>query len=431
MKQIITLTLVLFISFTSFAQKKELKAAKKAIAGTNYSGAITSLKMAKPLLDGAKEKYKIEYYYLLGKAIYATGKDVSKYDATMEAFNTLLKLENNPKAKYSVEANNIILDIKNSIYQDAVADYKRAAVDFKENPELANPLYEEASIKFNKVYEISKHTDTIALFQSARASFYGKKHEKAIEVSNQLLELGFTGAGTQYSATSVVNGATEYFPTKEDMDKKVAMKLFTDPKTSVFESQRGFIHKMIINAYRGLEQNEKALEAVGRAKEESPNDYGLLVDEANVYYAMGNKEMFKSKLEEAIKINDTDASLFFNIGVMKAELGDNKGAIESYKKAIEIDPKYFDAYNNIGAAVLEDAAAIVEEMNNTTNDAKYDQLQKQQEDVYRNAMPYYEKAFQLNNEAISVVQTLMGIYYNLEMDDKAKEMKTIYDSLKD
>ena len=430
MKQIITLALVLLFTFTGFAQKKELKAAKKAIAATNYSGAMTSLKMAKPLLEGAKEKYKIEYYYLLGKAIYTTGKDVSKYDATMEAFNTLLKVENNATAKYSVEANNIILDIKNSIYEDATADYKRA-VDLKENPELANPLYKEASAKFNKVYEISKQADTIALFQSARSSFYGGAFEKSIEVSNQLLELGFTGAGTQYSATSIVNGATEYFNTKKDMDKKVAMKLFTDPKTNVFESQRSFIHKMIINAYRDLEQNEKALEAVGKAKEESPNNYGLLVDEANVYYAMGNKEMFKTKLEEAIEINSTDASLFFNIGVMKAELGDKVGAIESYKEAIKINPEYFDAYNNIGATVLEDAAAIVEEMNNTTSDAKYDQLQKKQEDVYRNAMPYYEQAFQLDNSAISVVQTLMGIYYNLEMDDKAKEMKTVYDSLKE
>jgi len=428
MKQIITFALVLLISLPAFSQKKELKIAKKAIASGNFTSAINSLSTAKPLLNGAKEKYKIQYYYFLGKATYGKGEDVSKFDATLDAFNTLLEIENKPNATFSLDAKRTIFELKNHLYTLAVADFKKAQEN-EANPAIAIQFFETAAEKFSKVYDYSKKTDTIALFQSARSNFFGKFADKAIAQSEQLLEIGFTNAGMEYSATSIVTGAVEVYGSKEEMDKKVKMKLAENPESRPIKSQRPFIHKMIINSYRQLEQNEKALEAVQRAEKESPEDYGLLVDEANVYYALGNKEMFKTKLEEAIKINDSDPSLYFNIGVMKSELGDKEGAIASYKKAIEINPEYFDAYNNIGATVLEEAAAIVEEMNKTTNDAKYTKLQKDQEDVYRRALPFYEKAFELNNTSTSVVQTLKGIYYNLEMDAKAKEIQEIYDNL--
>ena len=37
---------------------------------------------------------------------------------------------------------------------------------------------------------------------------------------------------------------------------------------------------------------------------------------------------------------------FKNSGDLKSDLGDNKGAIEDYSKAIELDPNYWNAYNN-------------------------------------------------------------------------------------
>ena len=137
--------------------------------------------------------------------------------------------------------------------------------------------------------------------------------------------------------------------------------------------------------------------------------------------------MFKEKLEEAISLNPTDPTLYYNVGVMNMEQKNGDEAIKNFKKAIELNPEYADAYNNIGKTI-----PIIEEMNKSLTDfAKYDRLQVQQFDVYREALPYYEKAFELNKSNVSVMQTLMGLYQNLDMMDKYNSVKEVYDRVKE
>ena len=110
--------------------------------------------------------------------------------------------------------------------------------------------------------------------------------------------------------------------------------------------------------------------------------------------------------------------------------GNLEEAIKSFEKAVELKPDYGDAYNNIGAAIIEKATPIIDEMNKSLSDFdKYDSLQKQQFEIYKEALPYYEKAYELNSESLSVIQTLMGLYENLEMTDKLNEIKAVYEKL--
>jgi tetratricopeptide (TPR) repeat protein len=46
--------------------------------------------------------------------------------------------------------------------------------------------------------------------------------------------------------------------------------------------------------------------------------------------------------------NDQDAILAFNEGNQKYSSGDIDGAMASYTKAIELNPSYYKAYNNLG-----------------------------------------------------------------------------------
>ena len=61
-------------------------------------------------------------------------------------------------------------------------------------------------------------------------------------------------------------------------------------------------------------------------------------------------------------------------------------------------------------------------------------LSKQKQlELYKEVLPYYEKAYALKKEEtkeddIDIVRTLMSMYENLEMTDKFKEMKAIWDA---
>ncbi len=431
MKKTFLLLVAMMISFASFSQKEELKAAENALKANNFKDAVSVLKNAEPLLAAAKDKQKAQYYLLLGKGYNGQGM----INDAASAFNKVIEIEKNGSKSYTDEAGNLLNTLVQNIatkassaYEEGIAKIKD--VNDKDTYAVGVIKLGESADGFKKVYELSQR-DTAFLQNAAYIYYFAEKYNNSIDAYKKLIDMGYTGAGTTYEAISVLNDQPVYFNTKKEMDDQVKMKLAKNPKVSVKEPQTVEMKKMIVKNYIALKQNDDALKIIKEAQQAAPGDYGLLVDEANVYYAMGDNLKFKEKLEEAVKINPSDYVLHYNIGVMKSDLKDYDGAIESYNKAIELKPDYADAYNNIGAAILGKTIPIVEEMNqNLNNFKKYDELQAKQLEFYKQAMPYYEKAFGIDKNNISVVQALMGIYNQLEMYDKAKEMKVIYEQIK-
>ncbi|MCB0460920.1 MAG: tetratricopeptide repeat protein, partial [Flavobacteriaceae bacterium] len=81
------------------------------------------------------------------------------------------------------------------------------------------------------------------------------------------------------------------------------------------------------------------------------------------------------------------------------EEGNIEEAKGYYRKAMELDPNYSDAYLNMGAALLEQDKELVDEMNkNLSNFKKYDQIKAKQVDLYKEVLPYYEKAFEIKKK---------------------------------
>ena len=83
----------------------------------------------------------------------------------------------------------------------------------------------------------------------------------------------------------------------------------------------------------------------------------------------------------------------------------------------------------MGSLVLDKDKVLVKEMNeNLSNFKKYDAIKAKQLDLYKTALPYFEKARSLKKDNIDIVRTLMSMYENLGMDDKYKEMKALWDA---
>jgi tetratricopeptide (TPR) repeat protein len=416
-KQFLLLT-TLFIGLTVMAQKEEIKTAEKEIKNQNFTAAVTVLEQANTLITNADDKTKAKFYFLKGQAYYGNGSVVDNFTKAGTALNELINLEQRTKSfKYSEEANALLKNMTDKVAGKASADYEA-----KE--------YGSAAKNFNLVYLLSPK-DTSYLENAALAFYFAKDHKKSIEIYQDLLKMGYTGIYTVYKGTSKTNGQDLYFATEKEMNLQVKLGVIENPEVVVQESRRPNMSKNIVMNYLEMNDHKGALEAVTKARTQYPNDYNLLIDEANIYYSLGNNVKFKEKLEEAVKINPKDPSLFYNIGVLTLEQKKPAEAIEYFKKAIELKPDYADAYNNIGAAVLEKNIAIVEEMNkNLSNFKKYDQLRVKQLEIYKEAMPFYEKAHELNKSNVSTMQTLMGIYENLEMGDKHKKLKEFYDNVK-
>jgi tetratricopeptide (TPR) repeat protein len=422
-KQLIFLS-ALLVSMTVFGQKDELKTAEKAIKANDFSSAIAAINQAESLIGSADQKLKAKYYYLKGLALYQNGaaENIKEVGA---AFNELLNYEKESnKLKYTNEIGGLINTLVQNTATKASDNYE-IAVESK-LPED----YVKAAKGFSQVYALSP-ADTSFLDNAALVYFYGEDYENSKKAYQELLDLNYTGITTTFVATDKESGEDITFPTKKAMDLQVKLGLAENPREEAKDSRREMIFKNLAQNYAMLEENEKAMEIIAQGRKEFPESYSLLIDEANMYYRAGDNEMFKVKLEEAINLNPTEPTLYYNVGVMNMGQGNLDEAIKYFEKAVELDPNYADAYNNIGAAIIEKAAPIIDEMNKSLSDfAKYDKLQEEQFEIYRQAIPYYEKAYSIDGKSLNIVQTLMGLYENLEMTDKLNEIKAVYDELK-
>ncbi len=422
-KQLIFLS-ALLVSMTVFGQKSELKTAEKAIKANDFSSAIAAINQAESLITSADQKTKAKYYYLKSLALYQDGA-AENIEEVGAAFNELINFEKeSDKFKYTNEIGGLINTMVQNTASKASKDYE-VAVETK-LPED----YVKAANGFAQVFALSPK-DTTFLDNAALVYFYGKDYESSKDAYEKLLDLNYTGITTLYLATNKESGEEIAYPDKKAMDLQVKLGMAENPREEIKDSRREMIFKNLAQNYSMLEDNEKAFEIVAQGREEFPESYSLLIEEANMYYKAGDNEMFKVKLEEAISLNPTEPTLYYNVGVMNMGQGNLDEAIKFFEKAVELDPNYADAYNNIGAAIIEKAAPIIEEMNKNLSDfAKYDKLQEEQFEIYKKAIPYYEKAYEINGKNINIVQTLMGLYENLEMTDKLNDIKAVYDELK-
>ncbi|MDA8596313.1 tetratricopeptide repeat protein [Flavobacteriaceae bacterium] len=412
MKKQVLFVAAALIGLGAMAQKKELKTAEKALKKGDLTATTAALDMAEPLLEQAgDDKLTAKYMYLRSQVIYGDGMDAVKNKEAGEAFVELIDYEEERGMSTYSE---LVVDKLNALISDASNSASEAYQE--EN-------FKKAAQEYYHVYTLSPK-DTSFLENAGLASYFAKEYKNSIKYFQLLLDIGYTGIYTEYKAKSTSDGSMQRFASKKDMESQVKFGLVEDPQEVPHPSRVPGIVKNIAFNYIALDENEKALEIFKAEREKDPNNYDLVINEANVYFRMGDTAKFKELLELAVSIKPDDPNLHYNIGVMNMETGEVDASMENFKKAIELKPDYIDAYINLGAATLKKAEPIVEEMNkNLSNFDKYDALQLKQLEFYREAIPYFEKAFDLDQGNISVAQTLSGIYEQLEMYDKQKEIQ--------
>lgn len=414
---------MLLVTIGMVAQKSELKAVGKALKSGNLALAKSSLAKCDNLLTNADNKLKAKYYFLKGKTYAEIAKkqpalDKNAYDVATDALNELIAFEK--KIGKKIYSNDAF-----PIFNTLIADLRAQAVNQYKNKE-----YLKASQNFSKVYKLSPK-DTFMLDNAANAAQLGKFNKEALGYYLKLDELGYKGVSTEYKAKNTETNKFETFSSKVQRDLMLKTGKYSDPKDDVSKSRAIAIIKNIAYLYGKLGDNEKGLAALTKARVANPNDYNLLLAEADLQIKLGNRGKFAQLMKEAVDKNPNEPVLYFNLGVISNEQNKDEDAIKYYKKAIELDPSYFDAYVNIANVYRKAESGIIDEMNKSLSDFdKYDELKVKLSDLYKKVLPFYEKAYDIKKDDISVVQTLMGIYENLEMDSKYKVLRAEYDILR-
>lgn len=414
----VLLASALLISVATFAQKDQIKAAEKALKAGNAQEAITILQGAEAASATAPDTEKAQFCFVKGNAFLALAnknEDTDKnLSAAAKAYQDLLAIEKaSGKAKYSAQASTSIIDIKYKLINGAIADSKA-----EKHAEGASKLYD--------AYLLDKK-DTINLYYAASTYVNAKEYDKAYNAYDELKKLNYSGKGVNYFAVNKVNGEEQLFTTARERDQMVKLGTHEKPRTEEIPSKRGEIYK---NMALILVQNGKVAEAkkaVAEARATNPDDKSLILTEANLYLDTKDYDTYKKLITEVLEHNPNDADLVFNLGVISYNAKNLVDAETYYKRAIEIKPDYVNAYLNLAILKLDADKKLFEEIqklgNSEKDNKRYEVLKKQREVVFTSALPYLEKASELDGTNEEVKGTLLSVYRALEMNEKAKALK--------
>jgi tetratricopeptide (TPR) repeat protein len=176
----------------------------------------------------------------------------------------------------------------------------------------------------------------------------------------------------------------------------------------------------------------KALEYISQGKEMFENDKMLINMELDIYLKQGRSGELIQKLDNAIASDDQNPMYYFARAITYEGMKDKEKAEADYKKTIEIDPNFYDAYYNLGVLYINKSNALVEKLDQVYKQSEFDKIDGEITALYKEAIGYFESA--LENPEMGEVErkdlagTMKRIYAKLKNESKVAEMKSIIDN---
>ena len=171
------------------------------------------------------------------------------------------------------------------------------------------------------------------------------------------------------------------------------------------------------------------------------NDAGTSLDAANYPTAIENYEKYKEctlaaepnynlkpkELEFKVVLADVYSSIFRSD--LKANTQFYGMAEQTYKQVIAIDTNNWGANYNLAMLYYNYGVDLINNMSVTEDLVVIDNIQEESRVLFKKALPYALKAYQLKPDRKAVLVCLQGIYFSLYEFEKSDEFKAKIASL--
>jgi len=406
MKKII-LSLFLVISFTlSFAQKANVSKAKNKALMENpdFTGARDAIKLA---LKDSTTKNLAETWYVAGlignkqnEALYQKAllkmpfDTIVKGTALMESYNYFLqaiKLDQLPDAKGKVKPH-FVKDIKTI---------------FKDYYTIQQNLIAYGAYQFEK----KNYTGAIETFEAYLAIPKLPIMNNEIKIDSTYYMIAY------YTAVSAANAKMH--------DK--AISIYEDLKDKKYETKS--VYQSLYSEYIDKKDTANFVKTLKEGIVIFPSDAWFLQNLINYFIFSGKTKEALEYLDKAIEREPNLAHYRYVKGNLDESLGNTEAALAAFDKAIELDPTMADAYAGKGRLYFNKAVKLSEEANKIKDTRLYNAESKKVDEVFKQSLPFFKKAAELNPKEIEFKKTLKTLYYRLKMDAEFEAIKKEIDAM--
>lgn len=223
-----------------------------------------------------------------------------------------------------------------------------------------------------------------------------------------------------YSGMAAVNA--------QDYEKALAKYVELVPIDSFSNNRQIILDVSRLYLMQGDTTNAIKYAQIGTQK--YPEDGELATQHIELNLMAGNDEETIKAINDQVSKDPDNKNLHYYLGIAYSETGDTEKAEASYRKALEIDPNYLDANINLGGLILNKGIDHFNKTNNANlQQAEYDAEIKKAYEIFDTALPYLQKAVEIDGKS-QVALTNLKRYYEIKEDQaKVDELQARLDAL--
>jgi len=244
-----------------------------------------------------------------------------------------------------------------------------------------------------------------------------KSFQTQIKIAEGDKYIGAIDTGMYYNAGLAAINSGAYNDAIKLFEKCAEMKyLGITPYYQIYES------------YLGLGDTTKAESVLTGLDKIFPDDKTITLQLIDLYIKSNKPDEAQKYIKVAKENDPTNSTLYFAAGIMYLNQSKYDAAIEELTKSIELNPNVYDAQYGLGAAYINKASDMFVKANEIMDVKKYSEAVDEANGVYAKALPYMEKAHEINPEDVYAMRSLQELYYRLKAKDPSLAPK--YDAIK-
>lgn len=415
-----------FVSAATYAQKGELNNAQSEY--DNYS--VSSQSAQKVPMLKAKAKSSL-----------ASAKTSIDKASTNQKTATLPQTYALKAAIYGALAS------EDSVKTTTAADYATASEALKQ-AKAADTKNEYAKLMNDATVRLEQYQLNIGV-----AAYQSKQYEdayKAFDAYRQFAPEDTTAIFyTGLAATNAGNtDPGKYYP--------LAINNYNKLITTKY-SRNAQVYLDLSAIYLRSKDTANALKAVGAGVAKYPTDGDLRKRQIEIALQSGKQADLLTNVQAAIANDPKNKTLYYYAGLTYSQLADENNAksakektaatknalhqkaldnyakaAEMYKKAVELDPSYFEANLNLGYVLVRPAIDMYNAAGNlpANKQKEYDQEIAKAGVQFDVAKPYLQKAVDLNPKSIDALTNLLSYYRGKRDNANAAKIQAQINTLK-
>jgi tetratricopeptide (TPR) repeat protein len=355
-------------------------------------------------------------------------KDAGKLDKAVESIEETVDPKN-PKSENSISWPTT-WETRGSIYQAIFASKDENYKKLSEDPlTVAFESYQKALQLDSKGSNVKSMKIKLTLLvgdltNQAVAAFNEEKFEKAMKSFEEIMAIekipSYKTDGVNIVDTVIMFNAGLAAFNAKNFDK--AIEYYKDAANYKYNGAK--THSLIANCYFQKKDSLNALLSLQEGLKQYPENGPLLVELINYYLNSNKIDDAMKYLQIAIEKDPKNSSYYFALGTLYDKMQKTDEATASYLKAIEFKDDYFDAYYNLGALYYNKGVKQIDVANAVpSNQPEKYETEKNKADIeFKKAIPYMEKAHEINPKDKYTMESLKTLYYRLKMLDKHAEI---------